>query len=422
MIRAPKASLRAFLQAGLEVLTDTFDPAPAAAAAAMTPTPSAPPASKASAAAEPAEAARKQEGCGGNCTCSTGKTPAAMATAGMAAKIAAPAATRAVKVPAEETLEWKGLLEKPVSRRSALGHMLKGALAGAAVMTAPALSAAAPAPPDPSGADSETARLKFEEYLKKNYRVMTQAERRATAKRLEKLARLRRGKETRVSTKDALDGVLFGYAFNISKCRGYMDCVKACVEENNQDRKSGIQYITIHEMKQGDLGLHGSNKQYFHEVPADGHFYLGTQCFHCENPPCTKVCPVGATWKEKDGIVVIDYDWCIGCRYCEAACPYFGRRFNWGEPELPAAEENPGQHYLGNRPRMKGVMEKCTFCVQRTREGRQPACVEACPTGARVFGNLLDPKSEIRWILANKKVFRFKEELGTEPKFWYYMD
>ncbi|RMH12378.1 MAG: 4Fe-4S dicluster domain-containing protein, partial [Gemmatimonadetes bacterium] len=151
-------------------------------------------------------------------------------------------------------------------------------------------------------------------------------------------------------------------------------------------------------------------------------FYLGTQCFQCENPPCVDVCPVGATWKEADGIVVIDYDWCIGCRYCEAACPYWARRFNWSEPVVPAEEVNPVQHYLGNRARRKGVMEKCTYCIQRTRQGRLPACAEACPTGARIFGNLLDPDSEIRWVIEHKKVFRLKEDLGTEPKFWYFMD
>ena len=149
---------------------------------------------------------------------------------------------------------------------------------------------------------------------------------------------------------------------------------------------------------------------------------MGVQCFHCENPPCVDVCPVGATWKEDDGIVVVDYDWCVGCRYCEAACPYWGRRFNWKEPTVPVEEYNTQQHYLGNRMRSKGVMEKCTFCIQRSREGEQPACAEACPTGARIFGNLLDPNSEIRYVLANKKVFRLKEELGTEPKFWYFMD
>ena len=146
------------------------------------------------------------------------------------------------------------------------------------------------------------------------------------------------------------------------------------------------------------------------------------QCQQCDNPPCVKACPVKATWKEPDGIVVIDYDWCIGCRYCMAACPYWARHFNWTEPQIPAEQLNPATNYLGNRPRMKGVVEKCHFCTQRTRKGRQPACQEACPTGARVFGNLLDPSSEIRYILANKKVFRLKEELGTEPKFWYYAD
>ncbi len=165
-----------------------------------------------------------------------------------------------------------------------------------------------------------------------------------------------------------------------------------------------------------------ADDNYYHEVPAEDHFYMGTQCFHCDNPPCVEVCPVQATWKEKDGLVVIDYDWCVGCRYCMAACPYDGRRFNWSKPEVPEAEVNKNQHYLGNRMRKKGVMEKCTFCVQRTRKGKNPACVEACPTGARIFGNLLDPKSTIRWVLENKKVFRLKEDLGTDPKFWYFMD
>jgi molybdopterin-containing oxidoreductase family iron-sulfur binding subunit len=118
--------------------------------------------------------------------------------------------------------------------------------------------------------------------------------------------------------------------------------------------------------------------------------------------------------------VVIDYDWCIGCRCCMSACPYGARHFNFATPTLPAAELNPEQHYLGNRPRPKGVVEKCTFCVQRTREGRYPACVEVCPVGARKFGNLLDPESEIRRVMDTKRVFVFKEDLATQPHFYYF--
>lgn len=268
----------------------------------------------------------------------------------------------------------------------------------------------------------EALRLRFKEQLRKNFRIMTDDEKRQTVERLERLAWLEQGADVEIRTTAPREGVLFGYAFNVSKCEGYMECVKACVEENNQDRATNMQYIKIWEMEPGSMSLESANGSITHEVPAEGHFYLGTQCFHCENPPCTKVCPVGATWKEKDGIVVVDYDWCIGCRYCEAACPYFGRRFNWQEPEVPVDQINGSQHYLGNRLRTKGVMEKCTFCVARSREGKNPACVEACPTGARVFGNLLDPDSDIRQVLATKKVFRLKEDLGTEPKFWYFTD
>jgi molybdopterin-containing oxidoreductase family iron-sulfur binding subunit len=132
------------------------------------------------------------------------------------------------------------------------------------------------------------------------------------------------------------------------------------------------------------------------------------------------VCPTGATWTEPDGIVVIDYDWCIGCRCCMAACPYGARHFNWGVPSIPPNELNSNTHYLGNRPRPRGVVEKCTFCIQRTRKGRYPACVEVCPTGARKFGNMLDPDSEIRYILENKRVLLLKPELNTMPKFFYF--
>jgi Fe-S-cluster-containing dehydrogenase component len=171
------------------------------------------------------------------------------------------------------------------------------------------------------------------------------------------------------------------------------------------------------------IDLHHSKIQYNpKKVPEEGHFYLPIACQQCRNPQCTTVCPVKATWQEPDGIVVVDYNWCIGCRNCMAACPYGARHFNWGEPNIPKDELNTETHYLGNRPRMKGVVEKCTFCIQRVRkpDGRYPACVEICPVGARKFGNLLDPESEIRQILKTKRVIILKEELNTQPKFYYF--
>lgn len=307
----------------------------------------------------------------------------------------------------------KGPRKRKSTRRSFLKGLSLAAAAGSAGLVTGGCG---------GSASTEEMGLKWEEYFKKNYRMMTEAEKEETVARLEKLAKIRYDLDIQVSNQEPVERVLYGYAFNISRCKGYMDCVEACVQENNLDRKSKTQYIRLFEMEPGQLDPTSGEGKYFHEVPVENKFYMGVQCFHCENAPCIKACPTKATWQEPDGIVVVDYDWCIGCRYCMAACPYWGRRFNWGEPEVPKEEINLKQHYLGNRMRMKGVMEKCTFCIQRTRDGKLPACAEACPTGSRVFGNLLDPDSEIRFVLKNKKVFRFKEDLGTDPKFWYFMD
>ena len=308
------------------------------------------------------------------------------------------------------------VLQKRVDRRLALKVLAGGVVAGTQALGACAPLSAA------TDEEKEVRLLAWREYIKGNYRFMTAQERAETIARLERLAELQRGAEVTIQSTGAQPGVLFGYAFNISKCKGFRRCVEACINENNLDRGAATQYIRIFEMEDGLIDLDEADATFQHEVPAEGHFYMGTQCFQCADPPCVKVCPVGATWQEPDGITVIDYDWCIGCRYCMTACPYWARRFNWSAPEVPVNEVNPNQHYLGNRARKTGVVEKCTFCIHRTRQGRLPACAEACPTGARVFGNLLDPDSEIRWVLANKRVFRLKEELKTEPRFWYFSD
>jgi molybdopterin-containing oxidoreductase family iron-sulfur binding subunit len=308
------------------------------------------------------------------------------------------------------------MLDRATDRRGAL-RVLLGGLAAAA-QAAGACSPLSGTTPE----EREAKQLGWREHIKQHYRHMTDEERADTIARLERLARLNHGVDITLQSTGAQPGVVFGYAFNISRCKGFRSCIEACINENNLDRRNATQYIRIFEMEDGVIDLDHADATFQHDVPAEGHFYLGTQCFQCADPPCVKVCPVGATWQEPDGITVIDYDWCIGCRYCMAACPYWARRFNWSAPEVPAAEMNPDQHYLGNRLRKKGVVEKCTFCVHRTRQGRLPACAEACPTGARIFGNLLDPDSEIRWVLANKRVFRLKEDLMTEPRFWYFSD
>jgi Fe-S-cluster-containing dehydrogenase component len=262
-----------------------------------------------------------------------------------------------------------------------------------------------------------------EEFLQKHFREMTEDEKKQVIRRLEEKYLKKYGRKVQISTQPADTGTLWGYGLDLSRCIGCRRCVYACVKENNQSRvHPQLQWIRVIRLKKGSL-INLENAEHYYNpetVPEPGFMYMPVQCQQCENPPCVRVCPVKATWKEPDGIVVVDYNWCIGCRYCIAACPYKGRVFNWAEPNLPAAELNTEVHYLGNRPRMKNVVEKCTFCVQRVRQGRYPACVEICPTGTRKFGNLLDPNSEIRYLIENKRVFRLKEDFNTEPKFYYF--
>jgi len=275
------------------------------------------------------------------------------------------------------------------------------------------------------GAPGAAQAFDFESFLQKNFRQMSDEEIDEVVDRLSRKYSKKYGKEVTVNAVGPLDDVVYGYGLDISRCIGCRRCVYACVDENNQSRDPQIHWIRVLEFEREaairGIDLEDGNPYYDHEtVPAEDKFYMPVSCMHCEDSPCTNVCPTGATWSEPDGIVVIDYDWCIGCRYCMAACPYGARKFNWGEPNVPAEEINPDMHLLGNRPRSRGVVEKCSFCIQRVRKGRYPACLEACPVGARKFGNLLDPDSEIRYLLKHKRTFVLKSELGTNPKFFYF--
>ena len=260
------------------------------------------------------------------------------------------------------------------------------------------------------------------EFLQQHYKELTEEDKTAVFKRLAEETKQQYGADVTIADQRPIPGVKFAYAINLSKCNGNGKCMEACNKENNHHRGVDQSYIRVLEMSKGSLDLGKGSTTYDHTVPQDDKFYMPVQCQQCDNPPCVTVCPVEATWKEEDGIVVVDYNWCIGCRYCEAACPYHARRFNWEKPELSAEEVNPNQGYLSNRIRPQGTMEKCHFCLHRTREGRQPACLEACPTGARVFGDINDPESDINWVIKNKHVFVLKEELGTQPSFFYFFD
>ena len=182
------------------------------------------------------------------------------------------------------------ILQKPVDRRRALTVLAGGVVAGTQALSACSPLSAA------TDEEREVRQLAWQEYIKGNYRFMTEPERAETMARLERLAKLKRSEDVTIQSTGAQPGVLFGYAFNISKCKGFRRCVEACINENNLDRSADTQYIRIFEMEDGVIDLDEADATFQHEVPAEGHFYMGTQCFQCANPPCVRVCPVGATW------------------------------------------------------------------------------------------------------------------------------
>jgi dimethyl sulfoxide reductase iron-sulfur subunit len=202
-----------------------------------------------------------------------------------------------------------------------------------------------------------------------------------------------------------------GMVVDLDRCVGCWTCSVACKQEN--DVPVGLYLLRV--LTVGGDGI---------DVPA-GTFpevtlaYQSTNCFHCDNPPCVKACPVGATVKDANGIVSVDYDRCIGCRYCMVACPYDNRVFNW---RTPVQDPPPNVAPVGQvAARPKGVVEKCTFCTHRVKEGLNPRCVIACPVGARTFGDLADPNSEVSLLLRERPSYVVFPERGTEPSVHYLL-
>ncbi len=205
-------------------------------------------------------------------------------------------------------------------------------------------------------------------------------------------------------------------AIDLKKCEETPDCnkcIEACHKFHNvpkmEKQKDEIKWIWK------DLFHNAFVTQENQFLPAGmNHKTVLLLCNHCDNPPCTNVCPTKATWKREDGIVMMDWHRCIGCRYCVAACPYGSRSFNWRDPRPYIKELNPEFP-----TRTRGVVEKCTFCAERLVKGLKPACVESCPSNALIFGDLKDPGSEIRKVLSERFSIRRKPELGTEPEVFY---
>jgi len=199
-----------------------------------------------------------------------------------------------------------------------------------------------------------------------------------------------------------------------SKCVGCDLCLAACHAYN--DTPPDISWSRVEQVGQ---------------TPKGQAVYRPIPCQHCQEAPCVEICPVGATYHRADGLVMMDYDRCIGCRYCQLSCPYGARHFNWERftgpnPDVPAA----GHPEVDRRQR--GVVEKCSFCVQRIDRGlaigltpgvdpdATPACVVACTYGARLFGDLNDPDSPVSVALRNRPdAYRLHEQLGTEPRVYY---
>lgn len=174
----------------------------------------------------------------------------------------------------------------------------------------------------------------------------------------------------------------YGMVIDLTKCLGCNACTVACQAQNRLPEHE--RWIRVQTFEVG-------------KYPTVTKSFLTVQCMHCDKPVCVSVCPTKASYKRPDGIVMVDENRCIGCKYCVVACPYQARVFREEE----------------------GLPEKCIFCLPRVMRGVAPACVVACPTDARRFGDLNDPESEVSRLIATKKAAQLRPDLGTSPNIYF---
>jgi molybdopterin-containing oxidoreductase family iron-sulfur binding subunit len=212
-----------------------------------------------------------------------------------------------------------------------------------------------------------------------------------------------------IEARKGIEGRKFVMVIDLARCKNLRKCSEAC---------SAMHYLTpekewlkVVKLQDNELG-----------AP----YWQPTLCFHCDHPPCVKVCPVDATYKRTDGIVLIDNERCVGCRFCMVACPYSARVFDWSEPVLPPEVASQPYSPETSCPPKMGTVSKCDFCPDAIRAGKLPACIDACPNGVFYFGDEYEDAVSngtetvsLTKLLKDKSGYRFMEDLGTKPRVYY---
>lgn len=208
-----------------------------------------------------------------------------------------------------------------------------------------------------------------------------------------------------------IEGKKFVMVIDLARCKNLKKCQSSC--DHMHQIHSGQNWLKIYPMQDAD-----------NTAP----YWQPTACMHCDEPPCVKVCPVDATFKRKDGIVLIDNERCVGCRFCMAACPYSSRVFNWQPTDAKADSTLLNQPYSPETsvPQKMGTVGKCDFCPDQYREGKLPHCVQACPNGVFFFGDMNEDSVtngaetyRFSELVKDKAGYRLMEDLGTKPSVYY---